>query len=130
MGAKESQVAVLAISTRKPGKLLLVTSRHSKSWSLAKGRVEPSLGAVESARREAHEEAGVIGRLSHASIGSYTHHKSSGGTFRVRVFKMHVRKTLSNWPEKDERKRRWVSIETALKIVANPSLRRLIRDHC
>jgi 8-oxo-dGTP pyrophosphatase MutT (NUDIX family) len=130
MYRQRGQVAVLAISTKRPGKILLVTSRHSKSWSLAKGRIDASLGAIESARREAFEEAGILGRLTTTSIGSYTHRKSSGGTFRVRVFKMHVQKQLSDWPEKNMRRRRWVSTETALKLVSNPSLYRLIKARC
>jgi hypothetical protein len=52
-------VGVLAVSTKKPGKILLVTARHSKSWALVKGHIDRSLGALESARREAFEEAGV-----------------------------------------------------------------------
>jgi 8-oxo-dGTP pyrophosphatase MutT (NUDIX family) len=121
-------VAVLAVSTRKPGQILLVTSRNSRSWSLAKGNVGRSFNQLEAARREAYEEAGVTGRMSAASIGSYTHRKSAGGIFRVRVFKMHVQRELSNWPEKNERRRRWVSAAAALKLIPNPSLRLLIRS--
>jgi 8-oxo-dGTP pyrophosphatase MutT (NUDIX family) len=130
MDRQNRQVAVLAISTKRPGKILLVTSRHSKSWSLAKGRIDVSLGAVESARREAFEEAGILGRMPAASIGSYMHRKSSGGTFQVRVFKMYVQKELFDWPEKQERTRRWVSVATALTLISNPSLYRLIKARC
>jgi 8-oxo-dGTP pyrophosphatase MutT (NUDIX family) len=124
---KERLVGVLAISTKKPDEILLVTSRHSRSWALAKGRVEPSLGPVESARKEAFEEAGVAGRMTNAPIGSFIHHKSTGGKFRVQVFKMHVQKELSTWPERKQRQRRWVPVKSALKLVSNPGLRRLIR---
>jgi 8-oxo-dGTP pyrophosphatase MutT (NUDIX family) len=123
----KDQVAVLVLSTKRPGEVLLVTSRNSKSWSLAKGNIDHSMGPVESARREAYEEAGVLGRMSAAPLGSYTHRKSAGGAFRVKVFKMHVRKQLSRWPEKSERKRRWVPVEAALDLIGNPSLKRFIR---
>jgi 8-oxo-dGTP pyrophosphatase MutT (NUDIX family) len=123
----QTQVAVLVVSTKRPGEMLLVTSRHSKSWSLAKGNIDHALGPIKSARREAFEEAGVLGRMSATPLGSYTHRKSAGGAFRVRVFKMHVRRQLSNWPEKSERKRRWVRMEAALELIGNPSLKRLIR---
>jgi 8-oxo-dGTP pyrophosphatase MutT (NUDIX family) len=123
---KEKFVAVLAISTKKPGQVLLVTSRQSKSWSLAKGKVERALGPIESARREAFEEAGVTGRLTSKSIGSYIHRNTAGERQRVRVFKMHVRRQLSRWPEKKERERRWAQVKSALKLVSNRSLRRLI----
>lgn len=125
----KTQVAVLAVSTSKPGKILLITSRNSKSWSLAKGNADPSMSLIEAARREAFEEAGVIGRMRTASIGYYTHHKSGGGTFRVKVFKMHVQRELAKWPEQKERRRRWVSVEATLQLLSNPSLSRLIQMH-
>src|SRR5262245_11860094 len=125
---KQQAVAVLASSGKRPGKILLVTSRNSKSWSLAKGQVDRRLGQRESARREAFEEAGVVGRLATAPIGTYIHRKSTGGTFRVRVFRMHVRDELSRWPERNVRRRRWVTVKSALDLISNPSLRRLIKS--
>lgn len=125
----KTQVAVLAVSTSRPDKILLITSRNSKSWSLAKGKVERSASPIEAARQEAFEEAGVLGRMQSASIGYYTHHKTSGGAYRVKVFKMHVQRELTKWPERKERQRRWVSVEAALGLISNPSLRRLIRAH-
>lgn len=126
---RRTRVAVLAVSSKRPGKLLLITSRHSKSWSLPKGRLERSLSPAESARKEALEEAGIIGRLSTRPLGSFTHRNSRGAAFRVRVFKMHVQRELSNWPEKGERQRRWLTVAAALEMVANSSLRRLIKLH-
>jgi 8-oxo-dGTP pyrophosphatase MutT (NUDIX family) len=123
---KKHQVAVLAVSSKRAGQILLVTSRNSKSWSLAKGNIDRALGPVETARKEAFEEAGVRGRMMTAPVGTYAHRKSAGGRFRVKVFKMHVQKQLSTWPERKERRRRWVSVKVALKLISNPSLRRLI----
>lgn len=84
---------------------------------------------MEAARKEAFEEAGVLGRMQSASIGYYTHHKSTGGTYRVKVYKMYVQRELAKWPESNERQRRWASIEAALGLIFNPSLRRLVRAH-
>ena len=126
---KAKVVAVFPVWTRKPGKVLVVTSRRSKSWSLAKGHVDPSLGAIESARREAFEEAGVRGRVMRKSIGSYIHRNSVGGRFQVKVFLMHVREELSNWPEKRERQRQWITVDSDLDLISNRSLRRLIKAH-
>jgi 8-oxo-dGTP pyrophosphatase MutT (NUDIX family) len=123
---KKHQVAVLVVSSRRAGQILLVTSRNSKSWSLAKGNIDRALGPVETARKEAFEEAGVRGRMLTKPIGTYAHYNSAGGKFRVKVFKMHVREQLSTWPERKERRRRWVSVRQALKLITNPSLRRLI----
>jgi 8-oxo-dGTP pyrophosphatase MutT (NUDIX family) len=126
---RRSRVAVLAVNSKRPGKLLLITSRNSKSWSLPKGRLDPLLSPVEAGRREAFEEAGVIGRLSARSLGNFTHRDSRGETFRVRVFKMHVQRELLKWPENIERQRKWVTLEMALEMISNPSLRRFIRSH-
>jgi 8-oxo-dGTP pyrophosphatase MutT (NUDIX family) len=123
---KKHQVAVLAVSRKRAGQILLVTSRHSRSWSLAKGNIDAA-SPVEAARREAFEEAGVRGRMATKPIGYYVHRKSGGGKFRVSVFKMHVQEQLSTWPEKRERHRRWVAVKVAVKLVSNPSLKRLIK---
>jgi 8-oxo-dGTP pyrophosphatase MutT (NUDIX family) len=117
-------VGVLAVSTKKPGKILLVTARHSKSWALVKGHIDRSLGALESARREAFEEAGVRGRISPVPIGSYIHKKSADAFFRVRVFRMRVSTELSKWPEKKERQRRWVPVRSALKMIQSKAFDR------
>lgn len=122
-------VGVLAISRKKPGQVVLVTSRHSKSWTLPKGQIERALGAAKSAKQEAWEEAGLRGRMSTSSIGSYIHRNSNGEEFRVRVFKMSVQNFLPSWPEKNQRQRRWVSAKAARKLISNSSLRRLLEDH-
>lgn len=129
MRARKLRVAVLVVSSKKPGKLLLITSRNSKSWSLPKGRLDPFLSPLEAARREAFEEAGVVGRMSYRPLGSFIHRNSRGTTYRVRVFTMHVQTQLTNWPEKKERRRRWVTVRAALELVVNASLRRLIKSH-
>ena len=122
-----SQAAVLAVSTKKLGKILLITSRNSKSWTLPKGNVAPNTSATQGAKIEALEEAGVVGRINSKPIGVFTHEKTTGGRFRVIVYKMYVQKQLRYWPEMHERRRQWVSISDALKMVTNMSLKALVR---
>ena len=55
--------------------ILLITSQHRKRWVIPKGVIEPDLTAVESAIQEAWEEAGLTGRASEQTIGSYIYYK-------------------------------------------------------
>ncbi len=55
--------------------ILLVSSRRKKRWVLPKGVVEPGLSAVESAVKEAWEEAGLEGLAASQTVGSYRYEK-------------------------------------------------------
>lgn len=83
----------------------------------------------ESARREAFEEAGVLGRIEPHSLGSYTYWKGAAKKrtyFQVHAFALHVEQVLPDWPEKAARKRCWFTPETAAKLVGNAELGLLI----
>ncbi|MFK4980221.1 NUDIX domain-containing protein, partial [Klebsiella pneumoniae] len=54
-----------------PTEVLLVTSRGTGRWVLPKGNMAKSERAHDAAAREALEEAGVIGAVCPAAIGSY-----------------------------------------------------------
>jgi 8-oxo-dGTP pyrophosphatase MutT (NUDIX family) len=70
-----------------------------KGWPVQK------LAPHESAAHEALEEAGLVGKISKRSIGSYsyTKHLSNGSIIpcQVQVFGLNVKKQLPSWPEKD-----------------------------
>jgi phosphohistidine phosphatase len=104
---------------------LLLTSRNQKRWVLPKGVVEPGLSPVESALKEAWEEAGIEGTISPHSVGSYTHEKW-GGTCSVQVFLLSVETLAKVWPER-HRQRRWHSPQEAADLVAEPGLREILR---
>jgi 8-oxo-dGTP pyrophosphatase MutT (NUDIX family) len=84
------------------------------------------------AAREAHEEAGVVGKIGKRPIGSYSYTKrlKTGASVRceVYVFPLEVTKQTDAWPEKDERSVQWLSRAKAAKTVKDPVLRGLIRD--
>lgn len=108
--------------------LLVVTSLGTKRWVLPKGNIDPGLTAWESAEFEAHEEAGVMGRMTVRSIGAYTYRKSDekDGLYRVRVFPLEVLRELDEYPEAARRKRKWMKTEKAIKAVREPELKALI----
>ena len=125
------QSAVLPFMFRKGRlELLLITSIRTKRWILPKGHIEPGLNARQSAEFEALEEAGVVGEMKSQSIGAYNYrkHPERGGyRCRVRVFAMKVTRVLDDYPEKELRERKWMSVRKALKFVQEPELRSLIK---
>lgn len=125
------QSAVLPFMFRKGRlELLLITSIRTKRWILPKGHIEPGLNARESAEFEALEEAGVVGEMKLRSIGAYNYRKHpERGGYRcsVRVFAMKVTQVLDDYPEKELRERKWMSVRKALKFVQEPELRSLIK---
>jgi 8-oxo-dGTP pyrophosphatase MutT (NUDIX family) len=111
---------------------MLVTSRETRRWIIPKGWPKKGKSARQSAAREAFEEAGVIGRVSRRAVGSFSYEKrlKNGGTVEceVRVFPLHVKRQSREWPEKQERKVKWLSAAKAAKKVDEPTLGELIRQ--
>jgi hypothetical protein len=86
--------------------------------------VSRGLDARTSATKEAYEEAGISGKVSKQRIGRFTYEKW-GGRCLVTVYLMKVKKELDRWPEMD-RKRKWVNISKAQKMVDEKKLRKII----
>lgn len=106
--------------------VLLITSRGSGSWIVPKGVIEPELTAVDSACKEACEEAGVHGVPAPNPLGSYPHAKLDG-TCEVTVYLLRVDSLADKWPECHVRRREWMPLEKAAAMVENPGLRELIQ---
>lgn len=127
-----SQSAVIAYRKGKKGlEVLLVTSRDTRRWVLPKGGVEPGLSPAQSAAKEAWEEAGVEGKVAKAAVGSYRYIKPDlpdTPACTVEVFPMEVTEVLSEWPEKRERRREWLSPQAAAKRVDEKKLKKILRD--
>jgi phosphohistidine phosphatase len=105
--------------------VLLVTSRGGKRWIIPKGIIDPGTTSVESACKEAYEEAGVRGQPGPAALGEYQYEKW-GGICTVQVFPLKVATVLDKWPESAIRHRRWMSIKKASKSIKEPELKKLI----
>jgi 8-oxo-dGTP pyrophosphatase MutT (NUDIX family) len=112
--------------------ILLITSRGSGRWIIPKGWPMNGATPAEAAATEAYEEAGVEGKLSNAVLGFYSYRKriaKDGDNLPivVAVFPLRVKKMLKSWPEKHERKRRWMSRKKAAALVREPELAQMIR---
>lgn len=118
----------------KDGKIeiLVITSRGSGRWIIPKGWPMDGQTPAEAAATEAYEEAGATGKLSQMVLGFYGYRKHRGKgeddlPVMVTVFPLRVKKLHKSWPEKKQRKRRWVSRKKAASLVNEPELAQIIR---
>ena len=113
---------------RKDGRIevLLVTSIRKKNWIIPKGYIEYHLSPFQSAKKEAFEEAGVRGSKSTKILGSYVVRKN-GSELLTKVYSMRVTAVYKDYPEKNLRKRKWLSVADAAKKVEIDELAKIIR---
>lgn len=106
--------------------VLLITSRRRKRWIVPKGWPVDGATPAESAETEAFEEAGVKGKVLPSCLGifSYIKELDEGEHLPcvVALFPVKVKKIFNDWPEKDERRRKWLPLEKAAKRVDDPEL--------
>ena len=105
--------------------ILLITSIRKKKWIVPKGFIEFNLSPFESAKKEAFEEAGVIGTNETFELGAFNL-KKYGGLTKIIVYSMEVEKYRENYPEKNLRKRKWFSVKEAIETVSIPEVGELI----
>ena len=126
-----TQVAALCWRAGAQGvEVVLVTSRDTGRWVLPKGWPVKGRTASEAARREAWEEAGVRGKIGRECLGFYSYQKGMGEAGDlpcvVAVYPMKVKAEARDWPERDERRREWVSPQEAATRVHEPELQRIL----
>ncbi len=108
----------------------LITSRETRRWVIPKGWPMAGKAPSEAAAAEAVEEAGVVGQVEARPIGSYHYLKQIKDdhiAVQVIVFPFHVTGRLDTWKEQGQRELAWFSYRRASALVAEPSLRGLIR---
>jgi 8-oxo-dGTP pyrophosphatase MutT (NUDIX family) len=125
------QVAALPWRAGEAGvEVLLITSRDTGRWVLPKGWPEAREPLSEAAAREAGEEAGLAGTISHVEVGRYFYAKalSSGQEVpcEVLVYPLQVAELANKWKERGERERRWFAGDEAARMVAEPDLGQII----
>ncbi len=131
---RRAQVAALCYRGEgKDKEVLLITSRGTGRWILPKGWPMADKPAPQAAAQEAWEEAGVKdATLETTPIGQYSYDKElDNGTVtpcQATVFPLEVRELSDNFPESHERNRTWVRPNEAAEMVAEPGLKRLLRN--
>jgi 8-oxo-dGTP pyrophosphatase MutT (NUDIX family) len=113
-------------------RILLITSRGTQRWVIPKGWPMNGRKPNEAAAVEATEEAGVIGEVEVAPIGSYRYLKALADereiAVQVIVFPLRVEGAQEHWKEQGQRRSAWFRYQRAATLVAEPALRRLIQD--
>lgn len=128
-----TQYGVIPVRRTADGaiEVLLITSRDTGRWVVPRGNPIAGKSPAESAAQEAYEEAGIIGPVGTAPIGSYTYEKRrrlrSAVPAVVHLFRMDVAEERDDWPEKGQRERRWFQAEEAASAVQEADLAALIR---
>lgn len=121
-----TQSAIIPFRHTEQGlEILLITSIRKKKWIIPKGFIEFNLTAFESAKKEAFEEAGVIGTNETIELGSFTL-KKYGGLTKIVVYSMEVEKIKDDYPEKNLRKRKWFPASEASDEVSLPEVGNMI----
>jgi len=127
------QIGALPYRTGPGGdiEILLVTTRSKKRWIVPKGNPIEGLKAHQVAAREAFEEAGVSGNAFARSVGMfhYTRRRAerSDADVEVTVFPILVSEEHDEWPERQQRERRWLDPIAASHLVDDMGLKRLLQ---
>jgi len=133
---RPKRIQVAALCTRGEGddrRVLMITSRGTGRWILPKGWPIDGLNAPGAALQEAWEEAGVKrAEAAETAIGTYDYAKTldNGAVVPVEthVFAVRVLELSDDYPESEERTRRWMRPQEAAKVVNEPELRDILKD--
>jgi 8-oxo-dGTP pyrophosphatase MutT (NUDIX family) len=112
--------------------VMLITSRRVQRWVIPKGWPMRGLRPQDAAAVEAEEEAGLLGEIDDQPLGSYDYAKLLKRDrmidVQVIVFAFRVTGQADEWKEQAERRWRWFRYQKAAELVAEPGLKRLIRE--
>jgi 8-oxo-dGTP pyrophosphatase MutT (NUDIX family) len=130
--ARRTGIQYAALPYRLHGgqlQVLLISSRRTRRWVIPKGWPMAGLKPHEAAAVEAHEEAGISGEIGDQPLGSYSYLKDDEDlAVQVLVFALRVETEEATFKEQGLRVATWFPLRQAARQVAEPSLRRLIRD--
>jgi 8-oxo-dGTP pyrophosphatase MutT (NUDIX family) len=132
MGVR-TQFGALCWRVRKDRiEVLLVHTRRRKRWIVPKGWPVEGQTPAQTAATEAYEEAGILGKVAPICIGLYSYTKYPRSNIdplpcMVAVFPMKAEKILDTYPEKGQRKRKWVSTKRAAEMTREPELAQILR---
>ncbi|UXN68783.1 NUDIX hydrolase [Devosia neptuniae] len=103
---------------------LLVTSRRTGRWIFPKGSISQGMTPWDSAAKEAFEEAGVTGVVGTEPLGSYRL-SDKGQLVDVDLYPLLVEDQLDSWDEMEQRRRHWVLLGEAKRLLRDRALTRV-----
>ena len=120
------QACVIPFRRLRSGTMFcLITSLNKRRWIFPKGCIDGDESVQETALKEAFEEAGLYGRVIVPPLGRYVDSKW-GAILDVTVMLMEVERIDDVWQE-DMRVRCWTDGKEALRLLARPELRKMLR---
>lgn len=130
--ALRTQYAALCFRVVKDRpEVLMITSRDTGRWVIPKGWPIEGLSPHESAAQEAWEEAGVEGKVFDRMLGLYSYskrmEKADDIPCVVSVYPIKVRALRDKFPERAERRRKWMSPQKAAQRVHEAELAEILR---
>jgi 8-oxo-dGTP pyrophosphatase MutT (NUDIX family) len=117
-----------AVPYRRRGEQIefcLITSTGKGAWGFPKGIIDPGDTPVDTALKEAKEEAGLRGRIQGEPLGQYEYAKW-GTTLLVTAYLMEVDAADNHWQEARLRKRHWCRADRARRMIVREELRGLL----
>lgn len=99
----------------------LITSKQKQHWAFPKGVIDAGETPLETALKEAQEEAGLTGDIVSDPLGTYEYQKWDR-RLTVIVRLMRVTDVAERWPEEASRQRRWATAEEARQLIVRSEL--------
>lgn len=122
-----AQAGAVPIRPGRAGSLdVLLISRSGGGWGIPKGTLRSDEGPAEAAARETLEEAGASGGVIVPELGDYRFSKGDRA-YVVLTYLMVVERLERDWAEAKRRRRAWVTLPEALRLVQHRGLRGLLR---
>jgi len=109
--------------------ICLITSRTRKRWIIPKGWPMHKQTPANAAATEAFEEAGLSGEAIDFCLGVFSYSKPQkvgNAPIITMVYPLHVTHVHADWPEKGQRRRKWMSPAKAAKKIKEPELKRIV----
>jgi len=115
--------------------ILMVTSMGTGRWVLPKGKLKKLERHKKGCLREAFEEAGVKGEIltdfpMTIVIASNEQDKTGQIILKTPVifYPMQVKKDFKIWPEKKQRRRKWISLDKALDKIKSKDISSVLKN--
>ncbi len=132
-GKRDVRTQFGALCWRRQGnevQILMVTSRRRKRWIIPKGWPKNGATPADAAACEAWEEAGVEGKVKPVCLGIFSYSKEIDEREPlpcvVAVFPLRVKKMRGSFPEKGQRRRKWMSLKKAAELADDRELSAII----
>ncbi|XP_019096959.1 PREDICTED: nudix hydrolase 12, mitochondrial-like [Camelina sativa] len=115
--------------------VLMVSSPNRHDLVFPKGGWEDDETVREAASREAMEEAGVKGILREDPLGVWEFRSKSStvedeclGGCKGYMFALEVTEQLEDWPERENRQRKWLNVQEALELCRYEWMQRALEE--